>query len=335
MQTPFAINGLGRIGRALLRIAAERPELRLVAVNDLAPAAELARLVARDSIHGRFAGEVRAEDQTLLVNGEQVAVFQESDFAAIPWSKHGARIVVDASGLATGRTVAEKHLRGGVDTVLISALAEDADYTVCLGVNEDGYDAARHRVLSNASCTTNCLALLVRVLHERFGLRRALMNEVHGYTGNQRLLDGIHPDPRRARAAAMNIVPTTSGAPRAVAEMIPGLAGRLSGQAVRVPAPAVALLDLVAIFNRPAATDTINRAFHEAAAGELHGLLAVCDEPLVSTDHVGAPHSAVVDTLLTSSEGGELHRVMAWYDNEWGYSHRLADLLTLIGERLP
>jgi glyceraldehyde 3-phosphate dehydrogenase len=334
MSIPFAINGLGRIGRALLRIAAHRPELHLVAVNDLASAAELARLVMRDSIHGRFVGEVYAAGETLRVQGESVAVLQESDAAAVPWSQYGARIVVEASGLNIRRSDAEKHLGGGVETVLISALAEDADYTLCLGVNESGYNAQRHRVISNASCTTNCLALLVRVLHERFGLRRALMNEVHGYTGNQRLLDGIHADPRRARAAAMNIVPTTSGAPQAVAEMIPGLGGRLSGQAVRVPTPAVALLDLVATFERPATEEAINEAFREAAAGDLAGLLAVSEEPLVSTDHVGDSHSAVVDSLLTSSDGSELHRVMAWYDNEWGYAHRLADLLTLIGERL-
>jgi len=334
MLIPFAINGLGRIGRALLRIATRRPGLRLVAVNDLAPAAELARLVARDTIHGKFPGQVRATGETLWVNDQPIAVFQEPETATIPWSKHGARIVVEASGMVTRRCEAEQYLGGTVETVLISALAEDADYTLCLGVNESGYNAHHHRVISNASCTTNCLALLVRVLHERFGLRRALMNEVHGYTGNQRLLDGIHRDPRRARAAAMNIVPTTSDAPQAVAEMIPGLEGRLNGQAVRVPTPAVALLDVVATFEHPATAEAINQAFREAAAGDLAGLLAVSEEPLVSTDYVGDSHSAVVDTLLTTSDGAELHRVMAWYDNEWGYAHRLADLLTLIGERL-
>ena len=336
---PFAINGLGRIGRALLRIAAERPGLHLVAVNDVAPAAELARLITRDSIHGPFSGGVRAEGHTLWLNGSPVAVFRETDVAAVPWVGTGARVVVEATGQATHRHQAAAHLRGDVEAVVVSALSEDADFTVCLGVNEAGYDPQKHRVISNASCTTNCLALLIKVLADRFGVRQALMNEVHGYTGNQKLLDGPHSDPRRARAAAVNIIPTTSGAPAAVAELVPGLQGRLRGLAVRVPTPAVALLDLVALLEKPVPATDLMAAFREAAQGELAGLLSVCDEPLVSTDFVGDPHSAVVDASLVqdlagTSEPADLHRVMAWYDNEWGYASRLADLLNLIGERL-
>lgn len=341
MTTPFAIHGLGRIGRALLRVARDRRELELVAVGDRADAAGLARLIARDSVHGRYPGEIRADGaDALLLDGRRVPVFRATGDGGIPaWETTGARIVVEATGTATSRAAAARHLGGagqdGPEAVIVSALAPDSDLTVCLGAAPIDFDPAKHRVVSNASCTTNCLALLLRVLEDAFGVRHALMNEVHSYTGNQNLVDGVHADPRRGRAAALNIVPTYSAAPAAVERLLPRLAGRLDGQAVRVPTPDVALLDLVATLERPADAPAIHDAFRRAADGELRGLLTVCDEALVSSDHVGDPHSAIVDTGLTQSLGGELVRVAAWYDNEWGYAHRLADLLTLLGEHLP
>ncbi|MCP4655291.1 MAG: type I glyceraldehyde-3-phosphate dehydrogenase [bacterium] len=334
MRIPFAINGLGRVGRALVRIARRRPELRLVAVNDRADAGTLARLVAHDSVHGRFPGEIEADGGALLIGEDRVEVFRESEVEAIPWDRTPAQIVVEATGAATRRELAARHLRGEVCKVVISALAADTDFMLCLGINSGAYDPDVHHVVSNASCTTNCLALLLDVLHRRFGVRHALMNEVHSYTANQRLVDGIHPDPRRARAAAMNIVPTTTAAPAAAERLLPELQGRIAGQAVRVPTPNVALLDLAATLERPADAAAVNDAFYEMADTKMKGLLAVSDEPLVSTDYIGDPHSAIVDLLLTESIDGELARVVAWYDNEWGYTNRLADLLTLIGGSL-
>ena len=343
MTTRFAINGLGRIGRALLRIAHGHPDLELVAINDLAPAAELAPLVARDSVHGRLGATVtvdrtnadeRLVGERLVIDGRPIPVTQAAEPREIPWPET-ARIVVEATGTATERSRAAGHLGGGVDKVVISALSPDADVTLCRGLNDDAYDPKRHHVISNASCTTHCLAPLVTVLDDAFGLRHGLMNEVHGYTSNQRLVDGPHPDPRRARAAAANIIPTTSAAPRAVERLLPHLTGRLKGQAVRVPTPNVALMEWVATVERPADTESVNAAFRRAAAGKLRNVLAVSDDPLVSSDHVGQPYSAIVDSLLTECVGGELVRVMAWYDNEWGYACRLADLLTSIGELLP
>ena len=333
MTTSFAINGLGRIGRCLLRIAHRRDDLAVVAINDPTPLDQLARLVARDSIHGRFPATVAAEGNMLCLGERTIPVSHQAETRAIEWPST-ARLVVEASGTATGRQQAEGHLRRGVQKVLVSALAE-ADFTVCFGLNHEEYDPNNHHLVSNASCTTQCLGLLVAVLDHGFGIRHGLMNEVHSYTSDQRLVDGPHPDPRRARAAAINIVPTSSRAPAAVARLLPHLEGRLAGGAIRVPTPDVALLELVATLERPADTETINQAFRRAAAGELEGLLAISDEPLVSSDHVGDPHSAIVDTLLTRSLGnGELVRVNAWYDNEWGYAHRLADLASWIGDRL-
>lgn len=359
MTTPFAIRGLGRIGRALTRIAIERPGLELVAVADLAPVPSLAHLLAHDSVHGAPGLEVRPSNGDLLIGDRRIRVFDQPDAAEIPWRSAGAEIVVDATGLATARSEAARHLDSGRATsprtgvvgapgagsemmgpwegarkVLVSAIALGADFMACVGINHEGYDPAKHHVVSNASCTTNCLALMVHVLHRRFGVLQAMMNEVHSYTGNQCLVDGYHMDLRRARAAAVNIVPTTTAAPAATEALIPELKGRLSGLAVRVPTPDVALLDLVVRLERPVAPEAINDAFREAAEGELAGLLAVEARPLVSSDFVGNPHSAVVDLGLTQKVGDDLFRIVAWYDNEWGYAHRLADMLTLIGERL-
>lgn len=334
MPTLFAINGLGRIGRALVRAAHGDPRLRLVAMNDLAPAERLAPLLRHDSVHGRFGVEVKATEGALIVGGQRVAVFGEREPGTVPWRGTGARVVVEATGAATRRELAAAHLGGEVKTVVVSAPAAGADATFCPGIRWSGYDPSAHRVVSASSCTTHCLALLVVVLHRRFGLKRAMMSEVHGYTADQRLVDGPHHrDPRRGRAAALNVAPTTTAAPALVESLLPELAGRLAGQAIRVPTPDVALVDLVAALARPAGPEEVNDAFRAAAAGELRGLLAVCDEPLVSSDYVGDPHSAVVDSALTASASGELLRVAAWYDNEWAYALRLAELVAAIGER--
>jgi glyceraldehyde 3-phosphate dehydrogenase len=332
MTTRFAINGLGRVGRALLRIARDRPDLELAAVNDVVAAPVLARLVARDTVHGPFAGTVDAAPSGLLLDGRPVPVFAEPEPGRIPWEETGAEVVVEATGRFSRRDLAAAHLRGPIRMVVVSANAEGMDATFCLGINGGELDPSVHRVVSNASCTTNCLALVAKVLHDRFEVRRALMSTVHPYTENQRLLDLAHADPRRSRAAAVNIIPTGTTAARALALVLPSLAGRIDGLAVRVPVPAVAMLDLVAEVERPATAEAVRQAYREAAAGELAGLLGATAEELVSSDYVGDPRSAIVDLPLVQVAGGHLVRVVAWYDNEWGYASRLADLLALIGQ---
>jgi glyceraldehyde 3-phosphate dehydrogenase len=336
MTVPFAINGLGRIGRALVRIAAGRDDLLLVAVNDLADPAALARLVQRDTVHGPFAGRVETDGGALVIDGRRVPLFCQPDPSRVPWGGTGARVVVEATGALLARDRAAGHLRDGVERVVVSANAPEADVTICQGINDADYDPARHRVVSNASCTTNCLAPLLAVLDAGWGVERALMTTIHSYTLNQRLLDAPHDDPRRARAAALNTVPTATTAPRAVGEVLPALAGRVEGLAVRVPTPAVAMLDLSAALAAEATAEAVRRAFRAAAAeGPLAGVLAVSDEELVSSDFVGSPFSAVVDMPLVQVAGGRLVRVVAWYDNEWGYATRLADLVARIGADRP
>ncbi len=330
MTVPFAINGLGRIGRALLRIARERPGLELVAVNDLGSAEQLARLVARDSVHGAFAGTVAAEPAALVVNGRRIAAFQVGE-GDLPWETTGARLVVDATGRAKTRPAAERHFRPGVERVVVSANASDVDVTICFGVNKAAYDPARHRLLSAASCTTNCLAPVAFLLDRAFGIERALLNTVHSYNNDQRLLGAPHADPRRARAAAINMIPTTTSAVAGLERVLPGLAGRFAGFAVRVPTPDVSLIDVAVQLARPASAAAVNDLFRAAAAGELAGIVAVSEEELVSSDFLGRPESAIVDLPLTQSVGDRLVRVVAWYDNEWGHASRLADLLELAG----
>jgi glyceraldehyde 3-phosphate dehydrogenase len=337
MPLPFGINGLGRIGRALLRLAWRRPELEIVAVNDVVPVAVLARLLARDTVHGPFPGTVAAAPGRLVIDGREIPVTAEPEPSRVPWSAAGAAVVVEATGRFLAREAAARHLGGTVRRVVVSANAENADATLCLGINEDTL-RPDHAVVSNSSCTTNCLALVAKVLHERFGLRRALMSTVHSYTENQRLLDLAHPDPRRSRAAALNIIPTSTTAAAALGLLLPELAGRVEGFAVRVPTPAVAMLDLVADLARPATAEAVRDAYRAAAAGSLRRVLGVTDEELVSSDFVGDSRSAVVDLPLiqatgSSENGGGLVRVVAWYDNEWGYTHRLADLLGLLAEQ--
>ena len=338
MSLRFAINGFGRIGRALLHAAWQRPEIELAAVNDVVPAAQLARLLARDTVHGPFPARIEAEDGALRIDGRRIPVSQEPDPARLDWSRHGAAAVavVESTGRFLRRGQAAVHLRGGVRTVILSANsdpAEPADFTVCLGLNEGAWDPQRHPVTSNSSCTTNCLALVAKVLHDRFGVRRSLMSTVHSYTENQRLLDLPHPDPRRSRAAALNMIPTSTTAAEAAGDLLPGLTGRIEGYAVRVPTPAVALLDLVAETERDAPAEAVRDAYRAAAAGPLAGLLGVSDEELVSSDYINDPRSAVVDLPLIQSVDSRLVRVVAWYDNEWGYAHRIADLLALLAAR--
>lgn len=337
MPLRFGINGFGRIGRALLRIVLTREDLRphLVpaAVNDVVPAPVLARLLARDTVQGRFALPVEARDGGLRVGDLLIPVFQEPDPARIPWKN--LEVVVEATGRFLARSRAAGHLRGlrnGVRTVVLSANGDPrdpVDATLCLGILEE---YGGQEVISNASCTTNALALMAKVLHDRFGVRRALMNTVHSYTENQRLLDLPHPDPRRSRAAALNIIPTSTTAAEAAGLLLPGLAGKIDGFAVRVPTPAVAMLDLVADLERPASPDEIRHAYEEAAAGPLAGLLGVAEDEPVSSDFVGDPRSVVIDLPLIQAVDG-LARVVGWYDNEWGYANRLAELLARLATR--
>lgn len=336
MPLRFGINGFGRVGRALLRVTHGREELQLAAVNDVVPARVLARLLARDTVHGPFGGRVEADDESLWIDGRRVPVFAEADPARVDWTGAEVGVVVEATGRFLGRQRAAAHLGGTVRRVVISANADPsdpADVAVCLGLNGDAFDPDRHAVVSNASCTTNALALVAKVLHDRFRVRRALMSAVHSYTENQRLLDLPHSDPRRSRAAGLNIVPTSTTAPEALGGLIPELAGRVEGLAVRVPTPMVAMLDLVAELEREATAETVRQAFRDAAGGSMSGVLGVSEEELVSSDFINDPRSAVVDLPLVQVVEGGLVRVIAWYDNEWGYAHRLADLLGLLARR--
>ncbi len=330
-----AINGLGRIGRALLRLAVQRGDFRVVAVNDLAPLSQLLPLIRRDSVHGVFPGTVEAgahDSATLRLDGEDVRVSAERDPARIPWLDAAPEIVVEATGTMSRREQVAAHLRGDVAHVLMSANLADADLTVCLGVNDDRLDPATQRVISNASCTTNCMAPVALVLHRAFGLRRGLLTTVHSYTRGQELLDAPLADARRARAAAINIVPTSTGAARAVGLVLPELAGRLDAQAVRVPVAAVSMVQFVLELDTTPTLAEVAAAFRRAEQSELAGILATSDEELVSTDFIGHPASAIVDLpLLQHVDGGRLLRVVAWYDNEWGYASRLADLIARLG----
>ena len=330
---PIAINGLGRIGRALLRIIQGRRDLQVVAANDSASPRELARLIRHDTIHGHYPGSVEALDRGLALDGRVVPLYRSNDPGEIPWRESGARFVVEATGRFRDRERASAHLGGGVERVVISATAAAVDATFCFGVNHASFDAGRHRVVSNASCTTNCLAVMLAVLHRTFGVDYALMNTVHCVTNSQNLVDMAHADPRRARAAIANIIPTTSDAIPSIGLVIPELHGRVEGLATRVPIVAGSIVDLTVQLHRGVSVADVAAAYREAAAGDLEGVLAVTDEELVSSDFVGNPNSAVVDLPLLQRAGDRLVRVIAWYDNEWGYSSRLADLLVYIGGR--
>ncbi|WP_419166572.1 type I glyceraldehyde-3-phosphate dehydrogenase [Candidatus Palauibacter sp.] len=337
MSVRVAINGFGRIGRNILRAALENPrgDLDFVAINDLTDAATLAHLFKYDSVHGRFAGEVRVDGQDLVVGEERVRVLSERDPVDLPWSAMDVDVVIESTGIFRRREDAARHMAAGARKVIISAPGVEPDITLVLGVNADEYDPDRHDVISNASCTTNCIAPVVKVLLDEFGFERGLMTTVHAYTNGQRLLDLQHKDLRRARAAALSIIPTTTGAAKAVGLVIPQVRGKLDGMAMRVPTPNVSIVDLVATVSRAASAEEVNAAFRAAAGGALDGVLEYTEEPLVSVDFTGHPASAIIDAQSTSVMGGTLVKVISWYDNEWGYSNRCVDLASFVGERLP
>ncbi len=335
MAIKVGINGFGRIGRNVFRAAQGKDAIDIVAVNDITDPPTLAHLLKYDSILGNYTGKVSADGDHLTVDGKRIKVFAEKDPAALPWRDLGVEIVIESTGFFTDGTKARVHIeRGGARKVIISAPATREDITIVLGVNESRYDARQHNVVSNASCTTNCLAPVAKVLHESFGIEAGIMTTVHSYTSDQRLMDAPHKDLRRARAAALSVIPTSTGAATAMALVMPELKGKFHGMALRVPTPNVSLVDLTATFRDKVSVDTINEALREAAASDLKGILAVTDEELVSSDFKGDSHSSIVDAPLTMVVGDRHGKVMSWYDNEWGYSCRVVDLAAFMGERL-
>jgi len=334
MRTRFAINGVGRIGRALIRTAGQRPDLELVALNDLAPVDQIAHLLSRDTLHGRFAHDLQVRGSTLILDGDEISTYCQPSLDQIPWLDDEPHIVVDATGQCKSGDLARLHRRGPVEKVLVSANASGMDLTLCMGINHRDYDPSTHHLLSAASCTTNCLAPMVHILQRDFGIEHALFNTVHSYNNDQHLLSYPHPDKRRARSATLNMIPTTTSASHAIHRVIPGLVGRLDGFAVRVPAPDVSLVDLVADLSSNPSVSELNRAFELASKDELEGILAVTEDELVSSDFLGDPHSAIVDLPLTQALDNGLVRVVAWYDNEWGHASRLTDILEFVGSTL-
>ncbi len=330
MTIKVGINGFGRIGRNVFRVAVNNPQFEIVAVNDLTDAKTLAHLLKYDSVHGTMNAEVKAVDGGIEVNGKLVKVLAEKDPAALPWKDMGVDIVVESTGRFTEKDKAMAHVKAGAKKVIISAPAKNEDITIVMGVNQDKYDPANHHIISNASCTTNCLAPFAKVLHEKFGIKSGLMTTVHAYTNDQNILDLPHKDLRRARAAAMSIIPTTTGAAKAVALVLPELKGKLNGFALRVPTPNVSITDLVAQLEKPATAEAVNAALKEAANGELKGIMAFAEEELVSKDYNGNAHSSIVDGPSTMMVGDNLVKVVSWYDNEWGYSNRVVDLINFI-----
>ena len=330
MAIKVGINGFGRIGRNIMRAALAHTDVDIVAVNDITDAATLAHLLKYDSVLGNLSVPVSASGDTIKVGSDQFKVLASKDPGALPWKDLGVDIVFESTGKFTKRDDAAKHLAAGARKVVITAPAEKPDVTLVLGVNDDDYDKAKHHIISNASCTTNCVAPLAKVLHETFGVRKGWMTTVHAYTNDQNLLDLPHKDLRRARAAALSIIPTTTGAAKAVGEVLPALKGKLDGISMRVPTPNVSVVDLVAILERPATADAINAALKAAADGPLKGIMEYCTAPLVSIDFRGNPHSTIIDAAYTKVLDGDFVKVMAWYDNEWGYSNRCVDLLRLL-----
>ena len=330
----IGINGFGRIGRTFLRAALGRDEIEIKAVNDITDAATLAHLLKHDSLWGAFPGEVLAQGNALIVNGKRVEVIAEKDPAAIPWAKLGVDMVVESTGRFTDREKAKAHIdSGGARKVLISAPAKGEDITIVMGVNHESYDPGRHDIISNGSCTTNCLAPAALVLHQTFGIEEGFMNTTHAYTNSQALHDQPEKDLRGARSAALSIVPYSSGAAKAIGKVIPELDGKLTGYSLRVPVPVVSILDLTVNVGRPVTVSEVNGAFKEAAAGKLNGILGYSEEPLVSADYRGDPRSSIIDALSTLVIGGRMVKILAWYDNEWGFSKRLVDLAAYVGAR--
>ena len=336
MATRVGINGFGRIGRQVLRASLERhpEELEVVAVNDLADAETNAHLFKYDTNYGTYPGSVETREGSLIVDGAEVRAFSQRDPAQIPWAEVGAELVIESTGIFTDALQASAHLEGGAKKVIISAPATDEDITLVLGVNDDAYDPLEHQIISNASCTTNCFAPMAKVLNDAFGIEYGLMSTVHAYTNDQKILDQVHGDLRRARAAAANIIPTSTGAARAVGLVIPELQGKLHGVAFRVPTSTVSATDFTAVLKRKVSVSEVNSAFREAAeAGALEPVLEYCEAPLVSGDFKGNPHSCIFDSLSTMVMAGEMVKVLGWYDNEWGYACRTADLSVFLGEK--
>jgi glyceraldehyde 3-phosphate dehydrogenase len=335
MTTKIGINGFGRIGRLTLRTVNQyhKDKLEVAAINDLTDTKTNAHLLKWDSTYGRYPGTVEAAEDAIVVDGKKVKVLAERDPGNIRWRDYGVDIVIESTGLFTDATKAAAHLKGGAKKVIISAPARNEDITIVLGVNEEKYQPDKHKIISNASCTTNCIAPVVKVLHQNFGVSKGLMTTIHAYTNDQRLQDMFHRDLRRARAAAENIVPTTTGAARLVGELITGLKGKVHGLAFRVPVATVSVVDFVANLEKEVTIEQVNQAFRVAAEGPLKGLLEYCEEPLVSTDFKGNPASSIFDALGTMVIGGNMVKVLAWYDNEWGYSCRLADLAAYIAKK--
>ena len=341
-RTKIGINGFGRIGRQVFRTISQRhpDKLQVVAVNDLASPQQQAHLLKYDSTYGRYDGDVEIADDGLIINGEPITVFSERNPGKIPWSQADAEIVIESTGFFTDARQASAHFSDSVKKVIISAPATNEDITIVLGVNEDQYDPAKHNVISNASCTTNCVAPMAKVLNESFGIEHALMSTIHAYTNDQAILDQVHSDLRRARAAANSIIPTTTGAAKAVTLAIPELSGKIDGMAYRVPVITGSVTDLTARLSQSVTADEVNDAFRASEEGELNGVLHVSDEPLVSSDYIGDPHSCTIDALSTAvvsdgeSDSGTFVKVVGWYDNEWGYSSRTADVTALIAASL-
>lgn len=335
MAVKVGINGFGRIGRNAFRAAMNRSDIEIVAVNDLTDAETLAMLLEYDSVHGHLNADIQADGHAITVNGKRIEVLAERDPGNLPWAKLGVDIVIESTGFFTDKTKAEAHItNGGAKKVIISAPAKNEDVTVVMGVNEGSYDPANHHVISNASCTTNCMAPVVKVLDETFGVERGLMTTVHSYTNDQKILDLPHSDMRRARAAALSIIPTTTGAAKAVTLVLPHLKGKLNGFSFRVPTPNVSVIDFVADLKTSATVEEVNAALKAAAEGPLKGILGYTEKPLVSRDFNGDPQSSIVDALSTMVMDGNMVKVISWYDNEWGYSNRLIDLTSYVAARL-
>ncbi|KJS80494.1 MAG: glyceraldehyde-3-phosphate dehydrogenase [Peptococcaceae bacterium BICA1-8] len=334
MSVKVGINGFGRIGRNVLRAAMKKEGIEIVAVNDLTDAHTLAHLLKYDSVHGIYPGKVEAKDDSIIVDGKTVKVYAEKDPALLPWGELGVQIVVESTGRFTNGKDAQKHITAGAKKVIISAPAKEEDITIVMGVNEEKYDANNHHVISNASCTTNCLAPVAKVLQDKFSIKKGLMTTVHSYTNDQMILDLPHKDLRRARAAAMSIIPTTTGAAKAVALVLPELKGKLNGFAMRVPTPNVSVVDLVVEVEKETSVEEVNRALKETSEKEMQGILGYSEEPLVSKDYNGDPRSSIVDALSTMVIGGNMVKVISWYDNEWAYSCRVVDLAKYIAKSL-
>jgi len=330
----IGINGFGRIGRNVLRAMSPEQVSSVVAINDLTDTKTLAQLLKWDSVHGRFKGDIGHDETNIIVNGQKIRVLKERDPANLPWSQFGAEVILESTGFFTARDKAEVHItKGGARKVLISAPAKGPDATICIGVNDEVYDASKHHIVSNASCTTNCLAPMVKVLNDSFGIELGFMSTIHSYTNDQRILDLPHEDLRRGRAAAVNIVPSSTGAAKAIGEVIPSLKGKLNGGAFRVPTPDGSVTDFTAQLARPATVQAVNDAFKAAAsAGSLKGILEYSDEPLVQHDIIGNPHSCIFDSGLTMILGDKFLKVVGWYDNEWGYSNRCVQMLEVLGK---